>query len=442
MNDKILAYINLVIASSGLMISVIGLLQAIFIRHLKKGIRHYFIVFFAILTSYVLCDLVGQITMINKGHIWVTVDTVLLFVESVLSSLLMPFLTGFLLYTAGNKEWKKAKSFRLVVFLWLSYFCILVFTQFSEVIYYYDSENVYHRGPLYPLLLVPPVLLMLTNIVIFLSERKKLNYRERIGFGVYIVIPFLAIIVQMLFYGLYFILFGTVFSSLFMLTILLIDQAEKHYAEEIENERMKTEILMAQIKPHFIYNCLATIRSYLDEPEKAEEVLNHFISFLRGSVDFVNNTECIAASKEFATVENYLYLEKERFGDKLELFEEYEDTDFMIPPFSVQTVVENAVNHGVRSKKDGRGSVKIRSFFDGREHIVEVSDDGPGFDDNEKLENKDKREHVGISNLIERLELMCEGRLEIKSVPGDTKVRIIVPDIKERHKKIGGGRRR
>ncbi len=61
---------------------------------------------------------------------------------------------------------------------------------------------------------------------------------------------------------------------------------------------------MAQIKPHFIYNSLTAIRSYLDEPEKAEEVLDHFAGFLRGSIDMLEETGCIRAAREFETVEN------------------------------------------------------------------------------------------------------------------------------------------
>ena len=70
----------------------------------------------------------------------------------------------------------------------------------------------------------------------------------------------------------------------------MVEQNERYYKQRIENESLKSKILLAQIKPHFIYNSLTLIRSLLDEPEKAEEALNHFAGFLRGSVDMLEET--------------------------------------------------------------------------------------------------------------------------------------------------------
>ena len=101
----------------------------------------------------------------------------------------------------------------------------------------------------------------------------------------------------------------------------------------------------SQMKPHFIYNSLNVIASYLDEPDKAEEALENFTGFLRGRIDLLNSTECIRAEQEFQTVEHFLYLEKERFGDKLQIILDIQDLDYRLPAFAVQTLVENAISH-------------------------------------------------------------------------------------------------
>ena len=195
---------------------------------------------------------------------------------------------------------------------------------------------------------------------------------------------------------------------------------------------------MAQIKPHSIYNSLVAIRSYLDEPEKAEEVLDHFAGFLRGSIDVLEETGCIRASREFETVENYLYMEKERFGDDLTVIYEIRDSDFDLPPFSVQTLVENAVRHGIRESETGKGTVRIKSYRTETDHVVEVWDDGVGFSDRAyqpggadqpdavKSERHRHRAHIGLSNLQKRLSLMCGGWLEIGNEK-ETVVRMRIP---------------
>ncbi len=420
---------NLAIAVSGLMLSVLGLMQAVFNRQPVNNTRKYFITFFLVLTVYVSCNLLGIIVYGFRGPAWAVCDRILLFGESLSASVLMLLLSGFLMYCSGEVKWKKTLTFKLSFFFWLVYFGMLVITQFTDVIYTIDDNNIYKRGSLYPLLLMPAICLMFINFIAYFRKRKVFTERQRLAFGVYVTVPLFAMIIQMLFYGLYMIVLGTTLSAFFMLTNLLFDQTERYFFQEAENEKLKTEVLMAQIKPHFIYNSLTTIRSYLDEPEKAEDVLNHFIGFLRGSVDVINNIDCIPAKNEFATVDNYLYMEKERFGSKLMVETELLDTDFLLPAFAVQTLVENAVNHGVRSREDGRGSVKIRSYKEGSNHVVEVSDDGVGFTEAGKKEKFEDRDHIGIRNLKSRLSLMCDGRLEIKSVPGDTRVRIIIPDV-------------
>ena len=100
----------------------------------------------------------------------------------------------------------------------------------------------------------------------------------------------------------------------------------------------------------------------------------------------------------------------------------------MIPAFAIQTLVENAVNHGVRQNKDGIGTVTIRTCLKGSEHIIEVGDDGAGFTENADRQEQDEHRHIGLSNLRERLTLMCGRTLETESEPGKgTLARIRIP---------------
>ena len=214
----------------------------------------------------------------------------------------------------------------------------------------------------------------------------------------------------------------------------------------------------SQIQPHFIYNSLTAIRSQLPPDSEAMETLNHFAGFLRGTIDVMNEGECISFTRELKTVEHYLYLEKTRFGDKLTVKKDIRDDDFDLPAFTLQLLVENAIRHGIREKLDGRGTVTIATYKTKDAHIVEVKDDGVGFDTSilemnlssaemlqremdEKAIDSDRNvksagvsesyqteaglgtgdgthQSVGLINLNQRLKLMCGGTLVIESIIG------------------------
>ena len=206
----------------------------------------------------------------------------------------------------------------------------------------------------------------------------------------------------------------------------MVEQNELYYRQKLENEALTTKLLLAQIKPHFIYNCLAVIRSCVDEPQKAEEALNHFAGFLRGSVDMLEETACIPADREFKTVDDYLYMQKLRFEDRLSIVTDYRDRSFFIPAFSLQMLVENAVEHGISGSKDLRGTVRIRSFEKDGFHVVEVEDNGAGILP-EKFEapEEEQRLHVGLRNVEQRLKRMCRGTLTIRSPEGKGTLAVI-----------------
>ena len=103
-----------------------------------------------------------------------------------------------------------------------------------------------------------------------------------------------------------------------------------------------------------------------------------------------------------------------------------EADDFEIPGMTIQPLVENAVRHGLMPLEEG-GCVWVRTFKEDGYYYVEIKDNGVGFDIYKENSN-DERKHIGISNISERLKVMCNGRLEIESQLGKgTKVIIRIP---------------
>lgn len=204
-------------------------------------------------------------------------------------------------------------------------------------------------------------------------------------------------------------------------------EAEKRAAAmETELAQGRISVMLSQIQPHFLYNALVGIQELCDtKPEVASAALEHFSYFLRGNLDALTNTALIPFEKELEHVEDYLYLEKMRYDERLNIRWEITCKDFVLPPLTLQSMVENAVRYGI-TKKNGGGSLCIRSERVGEQVVITVGDDGVGFDVNAPKE--DGRSHTGISGVRSRLETMCGGSLCVTSQPGaGTQVKILLP---------------
>lgn len=209
--------------------------------------------------------------------------------------------------------------------------------------------------------------------------------------------------------------------------------------DEVTRQRMelaerKGAIMVSQMKPHFIYNTMNTIYSLCDiNIESAKQAIHDFSGYLR---HHFRSMECIGPvsfDEELEHTRFYLSIEKMRFGDALNVEYEIEENDFELPPLSLQPIAENAVRHGIR-EKSGRGTVTIRSYRTDDACVVEVKDDGAGFDTSILGDLKPDSEHnrIALRNVSVRVEQMCQGQLMIDSTPGEgTVVTISIPIKKD-----------
>ena len=125
-------------------------------------------------------------------------------------------------------------------------------------------------------------------------------------------------------------------------------------------------------------------------------------------------------------MKKYLYIEKLRFADLLNIEYDIKTEDFYLPLLSIQPLVENAVKHGVGMKEDG-GTVTIAAKETDTAYEVIISDDGVGFDPDASKPD-DGKTHVGMENTKKRLRDMCGAHVEITSAVGEgTTARVILP---------------
>jgi len=138
--------------------------------------------------------------------------------------------------------------------------------------------------------------------------------------------------------------------------------------------------LRAQISPHFIYNSLAAIASFVrTDPDRARELLLEFADFTRYALRRGGSFTTLA--EELGNVERYLALEQARFGDRLQisLLVAPEVLSVAVPYLAIQPLVENAVRHGLESK-EGVGHISITASDQGSEAEIVIEDDGVGTD--------------------------------------------------------------
>ncbi|WP_418381779.1 histidine kinase [Adlercreutzia sp.] len=154
-------------------------------------------------------------------------------------------------------------------------------------------------------------------------------------------------------------------------------------AVEMETQRklaasMELKMLQTQINPHFLFNTINTIASFIrTDPMKARTLLREFAVFYRRTLE--DSTERISLARELDQVQRYFNFELARFGDARLAFEVNASPallDMMVPPFLVQPLVENAIKHAMPS--EGKLTITVKADADGDDVVIVVSDDGVG----------------------------------------------------------------
>ena len=247
---------------------------------------------------------------------------------------------------------------------------------------------------------------------------------SRIAFIIYTVVPMVGIVVDYAYHGISLTYVSIVISVLVIYTNIYLQKQRVI-------EEQKSALMLSQINPHFTYNTLSAIAAMCDvSPKQAKSLTIDFARYLRQNLDVMSNEQLIPFEKELEHVECYLKIEKARFRDNLNVIYSIQSADFALPPLSVQPIVENAVKHGITKKASG-GTLKISSYATEKSNVVEIIDDGVGFDI-ATLE-ADRRGHVGLANVESRVQRICKGRVSIKSTAGvGTRVTIEIPKKKGR----------
>jgi sensor histidine kinase YesM len=208
------------------------------------------------------------------------------------------------------------------------------------------------------------------------------------------------------------------------------DAAERE-AMERQLVQARLQVLQAQVEPHFLFNTLATVDYLIEtEPSRASKMQKALITYLRGALPQMRQ-ESSTLGREMRLIRSFLEVIKMRIEDRLELEyavpESLEPAEF--PPMMLQSLVENAIKHGIEPKPEG-GKVRVSASVQNGLLTVEVFDTGVGVPDGDLLDGPTSGTGVGLQNIRERLAMLYPGksRLMLVSDPSSgTSLRITVP---------------
>jgi LytS/YehU family sensor histidine kinase len=205
-------------------------------------------------------------------------------------------------------------------------------------------------------------------------------------------------------------------SNFFLLFIWNLLYYTFHYVERTRRQEVDTlklqslvkelelKTIKSHINPHFIFNALNSIRALVDEnPSRARTAITELSNILRSSMQ-TEKLETVPLERELNIVKDYLALEKMRFEERLNIEMDIdEDTlEQQVPPMMLQTLVENAIKHGISKKVDG-GTIRVSSDFVHNHHELVVQNTG-------QLVSQKNEHGFGVRSTQDRLNLLYQGK--------------------------------
>jgi two-component system, LytTR family, sensor kinase len=305
---------------------------------------------------------------------------------------------GFLLILATYANRPADLSFVLLVNIFVYLLLAISLTHLMRVFFIYKGWLGFKLTPLVPRIFVLSfifaILLTLSTNCLYFFTKPISEFHE--GLSVLkLMIQVLANMLLLLFWNALYFLY-----HFFIIT-------RKQELDNLSIVSLKNEIelrnLRTQLNPHFLFNSLNAIRALIEiEPAKAKSAVTILSNLLRNSL-VCSKLKFVSMEEEVEMVTNYLDLEKLRFEERLEIRWEI-DSDlkrFVFPPFCLQTMVENAVKHGVSKLIDG-GVITIKAYKQGGNVCLEVINTG--------VLASEIDLGIGVKNIRRRLDIQYNGK--------------------------------
>ena len=210
---------------------------------------------------------------------------------------------------------------------------------------------------------------------------------------------------------------------IYLIVVYQQELRESIAQKELKIAKDKVTMLQEQIRPHFIFNSLNIIRALIKrDPTKAADGIDHFADYLRSHVYALNGPDLIRFEDELYNVKAFIALAQPSYEDMIDISYDLKATDFMIPPLSLEPIVENAVKHGIG--KEG-GYIRVSSDLIDENYVIKVENSNPGRIDYTEKERAGMG--VGLENTRARLDIQLGGSIDLERMEDKTMVTICIP---------------
>jgi tetratricopeptide (TPR) repeat protein len=229
---------------------------------------------------------------------------------------------------------------------------------------------------------------------------------------------------------------GTVLLLLMLGIVFMVRSARQ---KRLANQLLAIRSLRSQMNPHFIFNSLNSVNSFISNSDNrsANKYLTEFAKLMRLVLNH-SQKDFVSLEDELEVLSRYLRLEHLRFNDKfdyvLEVSEGIDQSDLFVPPMLIQPYIENAIWHGLRYKKE-KGNLAVKIIESESKISFIIEDDGIGRLASQELKTEDQksRESTGISNTVDRIDLLNK--------VNHSSIKVAISDINEKSEEQDVGTR-
>lgn len=306
-----------------------------------------------------------------------------------------------------------------------------------DITFYIDNDNHWKAGiyahTVYFVQMIYIILLLIFSIMFF---HKKNISKSSIVFAIFIQ----SVLISIFEYKGILVGYVNAVTALCLIEYyfylsLIYQQEIKDIAVQNELNAIKSELsaLRNQMQPHFIYNTLNVIRSLAKRDNHATVMsIDIFSKYLRSHIEAISQRDLIPFTQELENVRVFLQLVQIDYSNTVDVNYDINESDFHLPPLSLEPIIENAVFHGIGGTN---GRIDIRSYSDDTNIIISISDNGTA----KCSEGKYTLVHngIGIDNTKKRLKLLCNGSLTMDITDAGATVSVTIPKEKgENHEDI------
>ena len=400
-----------------------GIMLSALMPSLDRWSKRYFIALFCLMLSLSISCFIALVFWYDSSM--TSASKIIYFLEDlfIVTPVIMP--TIFILHYSGEGV-KKSILFWLVTAVLSVYFVINIIAQFTDAFYVVTPDNQFFRGPLWAFLMLPLAVCMVLNTTGLFYRAKKIPKKYFVALLIYLLYMTAVTLVHMFYSIEILVVLGMSLFAIVSYALILSDNIGGHLKKDHRIAHQRAEIMILQMRPHFIFNTMMGIYYLCDQdPAKAKQVTLDFTSYLRKNFAAIASEEPVPFSDELEHTRAYLAVEQAQFEDTLFIDFDTPYCAFRIPPLTLQPIVENAVKHGM-SKSNDPIHISVKTRQTDKSVEITVEDDGVGFDPARNSDDNDP--HIALNNIKERLEMMCKGKLTISQREGGgTSVKVTIP---------------